>query len=75
MNRERKGLQRLRSLPFWIGVVAIIITVSGINPENMTEWGILLENISDIFRNPFVLISIVAAVFSFYNNTTDPDHV
>lgn len=66
--------QRLKSPVVWAGIAAIIISVSGINPENMTEWGILAENVLNIFKNPFILISIIVSIFAFLNNPKDKEH-
>ena len=67
-------IKRLRSPVVWAGLFAIVISVSGINPENMTEWGILADNVLDIFKNPFILISIVVSIFAFLNNPKDKEH-
>ncbi len=65
---------RLKSPVVWAGIGAIVIAVSGINPENMTEWGILADNLVGIVENPFVLISSVVSVFAFLNNPKDKKH-
>jgi hypothetical protein len=70
----KKILERLKSPVVLLGLLAIVISVSGISPENMTEWSILIDNIVGIFKNPFVLLSIIGSVFAFLNNPTDKEH-
>ena len=66
-------LTRFKSKVVLGGLFAIIITVSGINPENMTSWDVLFNNIVSIFANPFILISIIYQIFAFLNNPTDKE--
>ena len=66
--------KRFRSPVVVGGIFTIIIVVSGIEPSNMTSWGLLFENILSIFKNPFVLISIIWQVIAFLNNPTDKEN-
>lgn len=66
--------KRFRSPIVIGGIFTIIIVVSGIEPSNMTSWGLLFENILAIFKNPFVLISIIWQVIAFLNNPTDKEN-
>lgn len=67
-------LKRFKSPVVISGIFTIIIVVSGISPENMTSWGLLFDNIIAIFKNPFVLISIVWQVIAFLNNPIDKEN-
>ena len=66
--------KRFRSPIVISGIFTIFIVVSGIEPSNMTSWGLLFENILAIFKNPFVLISIIWQVIAFLNNPTDKEN-
>ena len=66
--------KRFRSPVVIGGIFTIIVVVSGIEPSNMTSWGLLFENILSIFKNPFVLISIIWQVIAFLNNPTDKEN-
>lgn len=66
--------KRFRSPVVIGGIFTIVIVVSGIEPSNMTSWGLLFENILAIFKNPFVLISIIWQVIAFLNNPTDKEN-
>jgi hypothetical protein len=63
--------ERIVSPVFWLGVgsiVSIIFQTAGIKFEEMTSWEVLLDNIITIISNPYMVISILVAVFSFLNN-------
>lgn len=64
----KEMLKRFKSPVVISGLFTIIIVASGVNPENMTSWGVLFENIIAIFKNPFVLLSIIWQVVAFLNN-------
>ena len=66
--------KRFRSPVVIGGIFTIVIVVSGIEPSNMTSWGLLFDNILAIFKNPFVLISIIWQVIAFLNNPTDKEN-
>ena len=66
--------KRFRSPVVVGGIFTIVVVVSGIEPSNMTSWGLLFENILAIFKNPFVLISIIWQVIAFLNNPTDKEN-
>ena len=66
--------KRFRSPVVVGGIFTIIIVVSGIEPSNMTSWGLLFENILAVFKNPFALISIIWQVIAFLNNPTDKEN-
>lgn len=70
----KKVLERLKSPVVLLGLLSIVISVSGINPENMTDWSILIDNIIGIFKNPFVLLSIAGSIFAFLNNPSDKEN-
>ena len=70
----KEMLKRFKSPVVISGLFTIIIVASGVNPENMTSWGVLFENIIAIFKNPFVFISIVWQVIAFLNNPTDKEN-
>ena len=79
-NTIRKGdfmknfIERFKSPVVIGGLISIVITISGINPNNMTSWEILFENLIGILQNPFILISIIYQIFAFLNNPTDREN-
>lgn len=71
INILKEIKERIVSPVFWLGVgsiIAIIFQTAGIKFEEMTSWEVLLDNIITIISNPYMVISILVAVFSFLNN-------
>ena len=75
MKNILKEIQkRITSPVFWVGVgsiISIIVNTSGIKMEEMTSWSILFENILAVIKNPYIVISILIAIFAFLNNPTN----
>jgi phi LC3 family holin len=66
-------IERLKSPVVWIGIGALIISASGVEPQTLTSWGILWENILKFLSNPFMVASAGLAIFSFLNNPSDKE--
>lgn len=77
MNKILQEIKkRITSPVFWVGVasiVTLIFTTAGIEFENITSWKMLLDNIVMIIKNPYLVVSILIAIFSFLNNPTTKD--
>lgn len=54
----------------FISVITIIVSVSGIDFETITSWTDLFDNIKEVLMNPSLVIGIIIAIFSFFNNPT-----
>ena len=61
---------RLKNPYFWFGLVAIILTAVGAEPEIFTSWEILVTQIKDLLGNPFALGFVVAAIVGYINDPT-----
>lgn len=73
MEIIKEILKRLKRPGVLVGVFGLFIAISGINPENMTSWSLLWDNIKEVAANPFMTISIVCSVFSYLNDPTSKD--
>lgn len=60
---------RFKNPYFWIGLFAVIMSSLGIEPDKFTSWGMVIDEIKHIIGNPFLLISLILAVFGV---VTDP---
>ncbi|MDD3267238.1 MAG: phage holin [Burkholderiales bacterium] len=47
---------------FWIGLIGVILTAMGVNPETFTSWSILIEQIKILFSNPYLLGTVIIAI-------------
>lgn len=54
--------KRYKNVYFWIGILGVVFSAAGINLESLTSWNILFDNILNILKNPFLLMSVIMAV-------------
>lgn len=55
---------------FWIGVVGVVFTATGINPQELTNWNIVINKVLELVNNPFMLGSAVIAVLGVFVDPT-----
>ena len=67
-------LERFKSPVVIFGLVATILSAAQISPENMTSWNILGENIVATLSNPFLVGTIIVAIYAYLNNPNDKDN-
>jgi len=65
--------ERLKSPIVWFGLIAVVLSAAQISPENLTSWSILWANILATLSNPFLVGSILVAIFAFLNNPDNKD--
>ena len=61
---------RFKNPWFWVGLCGTILTAMGVSPEMFTSWGAVLETVVNLFRNPFMLVSVVLAVLGVFVDPT-----
>lgn len=61
---------RLKNPYFWLGLIAVIMTAIGAEPETFTSWSILWEQIKNFAGNPFLIGCTVVAVIGYVNDPT-----
>lgn len=61
---------RMKNPWFWIGIVGIILTATGISPAMLTSWGILWDNLKELVQNPFLLGSAALSILSVFVDPT-----
>lgn len=55
---------------FWIGLVGVILTAMGVNPEMFTSWGVVWQTLKELVSNPFMLGSVAMAVLGVFVEPT-----
>lgn len=55
---------------FWLGVGGVVLTAIHVTPETFTSWSILSEKVIDVLSNPYMLGSVIVAIFGVLNNPT-----
>lgn len=63
-------LVRAKNPWFWVGLVGTILAAMGVSPEMFTSWGAVWEAVVNLFRNPFMLVSVVLAVLGVFVDPT-----
>lgn len=61
---------RMRNPWFWIGILGVVFTAMGINPDMLTSWALVGQAIVDLVSNPFMLGSVVIAVLGVFVDPT-----
>lgn len=56
---------------FWVGLVGVILSAMGVDPEMFTSWTLVWDDVADLFCNPFRLCTVAVAVLGvFVDHTT-----
>ena len=62
--------ERFRNPWFWIGIVGVILTATGMDPAMFTSWGALWEAVLRVLKNPFLLGTAALAVLGVFVEPT-----
>lgn len=65
-------IKRYKNVGFWIGLIGIVCTAIGIEPSTITSWDILLNNLMEVLKNPYMLVSVIMAITGVFVNPTTP---
>ena len=61
---------RFKNPYFWLGLIGVIFSAAGISLESLTNWGLLWQGILSILGNPFLLLSVIAAILGVFVEPT-----
>ena len=61
---------RLRNPYFYIGLIAVILTATGAEPQMFTSWQLLIEKLKAFVQNPFLIGCTAVAVIGYINDPT-----
>ena len=64
-------MKRYKSVGFWVGIIGIVLAVSGNQISDFTSWHILVLKIYEIVMNPATVFGIIMAVYGSWNNPTN----
>lgn len=71
MKTEKCGLTKRMENPwFWVGLVGVVLTATGMEPEMFTSWGALWGAVLDVLKNPFLLGTAFLAVLGVFVEPT-----
>lgn len=61
---------RIKNPYFWVGLLGVILSAMGINPEMLTSWDLVMGSVVDLVTNPFMLGSVAIAVLGVFVDPT-----
>ena len=61
---------RIKNVWFWIGLVGVILSAMGIEPQIFTSWDIVKEQFLSLIKNPYMLGSVFIAVLGVFVDPT-----
>ena len=63
-------LVRAKNPWFWIGLVSIVITAMGVDPQSLVSWQAVGACALAVLRNPVQLVTVVLAVLAVFVDPT-----
>lgn len=61
---------RYKNPYFWIGLGGVALAAMGIDPESLTSWGIVADNIIEFVKNPVAIVSTAFAILGIFVDPT-----
>ena len=55
---------------FWLSMVALIFSASGVDFNQLTSWKLLAEAILGILSNPVSVVAVVTAMLGIWNDNS-----
>ena len=55
---------------FWLSVIALIFSASGVEFETLTSWSLLGQALLGILNNPVSIVAIITALLGIYNDNS-----
>ena len=61
---------KLRNPYFYLSVVALIFSASGVDFNQLTSWPLLIEALKGIINNPVAIVAIITAFLGIWNDNS-----
>lgn len=61
---------RYKNPYFWIGICGVALAAMGIEPESLTSWGLVLDNLLEVIKNPVAIVGTVLAILGVFIDPT-----
>ena len=62
--------EKLKHPYFWLSVVALIFSASGIDFQTLTSWQLLVQALVDILMNPVAIVAVITAFLGIWNDNS-----
>ena len=61
---------KLKNPYFWLSVIALIFSASGVDFNQLTSWQLLGKALLDILNNPVCIIAVITAFLGIWNDNS-----
>jgi phi LC3 family holin len=61
---------RVKNPYFWIGLVAMFFCAIGIDASTLTSWDALVDSLKGLISNPYLLGTVIVALFGYVIDPT-----
>ncbi len=61
---------KLRNPYFYLSVVALIFSASGVDFNQLTSWALFIEALKDIINNPVAVVAVITAFLGIWNDNS-----
>lgn len=61
---------RIKNPWFWAGIIGVILTAIGADPQAFTSWGVVWESVKAVVSNPYMLVTAFFAVVGVFVEPT-----
>ena len=68
--REMLKDSKFKNPYFWLSVVALIFSASGIDFNQLTSWRLLGEALLNIVANPVSVVAVITALLGIWNDNS-----
>lgn len=62
--------EKLKNPYFWLSLVALIFTASGIDFNQLTSWSLLASALVSIVQNPVSIVAVITAFLGIWNDNS-----
>ena len=62
--------EKLKNPYFWLSLVALIFTASGIDFNQLTSWSLLASALVGIVQNPVSIVAVITAFLGIWNDNS-----
>ena len=61
---------KLRNPYFYLSVVALIFSASGVDFNQLTSWPLFITALKDIVSNPVAIVAVITAFLGIWNDNS-----
>ena len=55
---------------FWLSVIALIFSASGVDFNQLTSWILLIDALVEIIKNPVSVVAVTTALLGIWNDNS-----